>query len=103
MYKNENATAVKLAQEALAQPDFSTHFGSVYEWTVVARAFALFNSRSNCSRCAKMPLEVERRMQNMTFNFAVGNNNAGSALPAAISLVHDTASEHASAYYLFCR
>ena len=78
MFKNDNLTAVRLAQRALSQANESSHFGSVYEWTVVARAFALFSSSSNCSRCARMPRDVESRMANMTFQFASKNNHPGA-------------------------
>eukprot|EP01051_Picozoa_sp_SAG22_P001473 SAG22_NODE_58_length_23645_cov_16.637943_13_plen_1140_part_00 len=41
MYLNENASAVALAQTALANPNMSQHFAAVYEWTCVARAVSL--------------------------------------------------------------
>ena len=77
MYLNNNATAVRLAQAALASPNMSSHFSACYEWTVAVRAFAFFNSRSNCTRCATMPPDVERRMQQMVFDYAAANNGIG--------------------------
>ena len=73
MALNENQTAVALAQEALANPNMSSHFGSVYEWTCVARAFAMFNSRSGwtASSVATMRASTEESMKNMTFHYAV--------------------------------
>jgi hypothetical protein len=75
LFLNENVTAVALAQTALATPDMSSDFNAVYEWTCVARAFALFNSKaSGCKGCATMRNVTEEAMKNMTFHFAVKNN-----------------------------
>ncbi len=73
MFLNENQTAVTLAQTALANPNISRHFGSVYEWTCVARAFAMFNSKSDWADTAKMHTSTEESMKNMTFHYAVAN------------------------------
>ena len=79
MYLNENATAVALAQTALASPNMSSDFRSVYEWTCVARAFALFNSKaSGCAGCATMHPATELAMKDMLFRFADKNNGAAA-------------------------
>eukprot|EP01051_Picozoa_sp_SAG22_P001599 SAG22_NODE_64_length_23238_cov_83.185566_12_plen_283_part_00 len=71
MALNENQTAVALAQTALANPNMSSHFGAVYEWTCVARAFAMFNSKSSWKDAATMHASTEESMKNMSFNYAV--------------------------------
>jgi hypothetical protein len=71
MALNENKTAVALAQTALANPNMSSHFGAVYEWTSVARAFAMFNSKSGWTSVATMRASTEECMKNMTFHYAV--------------------------------
>ena len=76
LYLNENATAVALAQTALANPNMSSHFGATYEWTCVARAFALFNSKSSWKGVATMRASTEASMKNMTFDYAVRNCGA---------------------------
>ena len=78
LYLNENTTAVALAHAALANPNMSSHFAAVYEWTCIARAFALFNSKTGgCAGCATMHKSTEEAMKNMTFHFAIKNNGAG--------------------------
>eukprot|EP01048_Picozoa_sp_COSAG05_P009317 COSAG05_NODE_757_length_7492_cov_8.402543_4_plen_263_part_00 len=76
MSLNENATAVALAQTALANPNISSHFMSVYEWTCVARAFAMFNSKSSWKNAATMHSSTEESMKNMTFQYAIKNTGA---------------------------
>ena len=71
MALNENATAVALAQTALANPNMSSHFGAVYEWTCVARTFAMFNSKSSWKNVATMRASTEERMKNMTYHYAI--------------------------------
>jgi hypothetical protein len=73
MVLNENQTAVALAQTALANPNMSQHFAATYEWTCVARAFAMFNSRSSWEHIAKMHSSTEESMKNMSFHYAVRN------------------------------
>jgi hypothetical protein len=76
MSLNENATAVALAQTALANPNMSSHFKSVYEWTCVARAFAMFNSKSSWENAATMHSSTEESMKNMSFQYATKNTGA---------------------------
>ena len=87
MTLNENATAVALAQTALANPNMSHHFGSTYEWTCVARAFAMFNSKSSWRNVATMRASTEESMKNMSFSYAVQNVGAdkfcGGVAPSA--------------------
>ena len=82
MALNENKTAVGLAQTALANPNMSSHFGAVYEWTCAARAFAMFNSKSSWKsepswgNIATMHASTEESMKNMSFLYAVKNSGA---------------------------
>jgi hypothetical protein len=76
MFLNENATALALAQTALANPNMSSHFRATYEWTCVARAFAMFNSKSSWKTVATMRASTEESLKTMAFNYSVKNAGA---------------------------